>query len=141
LSGREGFGVFEEMKCLFSIAPEAKKGGESPEFFISEKLQPDAGPDMVQGEPVRPISSNHRQRRTRERSQTGASGPSRNRSIWPCTQWAARVSVLIGRGGASGHVRPDTSNRARSSLDSDRMPGAARPVKRCSASGHDNGSL
>jgi hypothetical protein len=26
-------GVFEEMKCLFSIAPEARNGGESPEFL------------------------------------------------------------------------------------------------------------
>jgi hypothetical protein len=34
--------------------------------FISEKLQPDARPDVVQGGPARPVSSNHRQRRTRE---------------------------------------------------------------------------
>jgi hypothetical protein len=33
LSGREGFGVFEKMKCLFSIALEARKGGESLEFL------------------------------------------------------------------------------------------------------------
>jgi hypothetical protein len=34
--------------------------------FITEKLQPDAGPDAVQGGPVRPVSSNHRLRHTRE---------------------------------------------------------------------------
>jgi hypothetical protein len=34
--------------------------------FISEKLQPNAGPDTVQGEPARPVSSNRRQRHTRE---------------------------------------------------------------------------
>jgi hypothetical protein len=34
LGGREGFRVFEEMKCLFSIMPEARKGGESPECLF-----------------------------------------------------------------------------------------------------------
>jgi hypothetical protein len=90
---------------------------------MSEKLQPDAGPDMIQGGPACPVSSNHRQMRTQEGRGpahpvprgTGASGHAPRR--------AAR------RAGASGHVRPDTSDRVRSSLDSDRTLGAARPVK------------
>jgi hypothetical protein len=39
LSGREGFGVFEEMKCLFSIAPKDEKGGE----VAGEKHSSNAG--------------------------------------------------------------------------------------------------
>jgi hypothetical protein len=50
--------------------------------FISEKLQPDARLDAVQGGPARPVSSNRRQRHTREGHgpvrlvprKTGASG-------------------------------------------------------------------
>jgi hypothetical protein len=34
LSGREGFRVFEEMKCLFFITPEVRKGGESLECLF-----------------------------------------------------------------------------------------------------------
>jgi hypothetical protein len=57
--------------------------------FISEKLQLDTGPNAIQGGPARPVSSNRRQRRTREGHGparpvprgTGASGhtPSRQR--------------------------------------------------------------
>jgi hypothetical protein len=68
-------------------------------------------------------------------SRTDAFGPSQNRRIQSGTQNTACVSVLSGRGGVSGHVRPDASDHAGSSLDSDRTTGAARPVKRCSASG------
>jgi hypothetical protein len=52
------------MKCLFFIASEARKGGESPECLSLKKLQPNAGPDAVQGGPACPVSSNRRQRRT-----------------------------------------------------------------------------
>jgi hypothetical protein len=53
---------------------------------------------------------------------TGASGLHR----------LARLGGLTrsGCGGVSGHMRPDASDRVRSSLDSDWTPGAARPVKR-----------
>jgi hypothetical protein len=34
-----------------------------------------------------------------------------NRRVRSCTQRTARVSELIGRGGESGHVRPDASGR------------------------------
>jgi hypothetical protein len=59
-------------------------------------------------------------------------------------QFCARLGLLIGRGGASGHDGPDASGRGGSLLDSNRTPGvtrlvssAARPVadslERCSA--------
>jgi hypothetical protein len=34
LRGREGFGVFVEMKCLFSITLDARTGGEDAEVII-----------------------------------------------------------------------------------------------------------
>jgi hypothetical protein len=50
---------------IFYCAGGEKRWRKS-EVFISEKLQPDAGPDTVQGGPARPVSSNRRQKRTRE---------------------------------------------------------------------------
>jgi hypothetical protein len=35
LSGREGFGVFVEMKCLFSIAPKDGTEGEVTEVIVA----------------------------------------------------------------------------------------------------------
>jgi hypothetical protein len=89
---------------------------------------------------TRPVSSNHGQRHAREgrrpaRSIPHGTGASGHAPRGQC------VSVPIERGGASGHVWPDASDRVRSSLDSDRTPGAARLVKWWSASGHGNGSL
>jgi hypothetical protein len=43
-----------------------EKRWQKSRVFISKKLQPDAGPDAVQGGPACPVSSNRRQRRTRE---------------------------------------------------------------------------
>jgi hypothetical protein len=54
------------MKYLFSIAPEVRKYGESLECLSLKKLEPDAGPDVVQGGPTHLVSSNRKQRRTRE---------------------------------------------------------------------------
>jgi hypothetical protein len=45
---------------------EGEKRWQKSEVFISEKLQPDAGPDAVQGGPVRLVSSNRTQTRARE---------------------------------------------------------------------------
>jgi hypothetical protein len=67
---------------------------------------------------------------TEERRATRASERPRDRSIWLGTQGTARVSKPSGCGSASGHMRSDVSGRGGSSLDSDRMPGAARLVKR-----------
>jgi hypothetical protein len=86
------------------------------------------------GRRVRSVQTVGRRARARG-SWTDTSGPSRNWRVRSRTQKTARVSVLSGRGGASGHVRLDASDRTGSSLDSDRTSGAARPVKWCSASG------
>jgi hypothetical protein len=40
----------------------------------------------------------------------------------------ACLDILIGRGGASGHDRPDASGRGGSLLDSNRTPGVTRSV-------------
>jgi hypothetical protein len=74
--------------------------------FISEKLQPDAGPDAVQGRPARLVSSNRRQRRTREGRGparpvphgTGASGnaPSGQR-VSQCRSYAVACPVTCDR--------------------------------------------
>jgi hypothetical protein len=42
-------GIFEELKCLFSIAPEARKGGKVMGVFLIEKHLSDATPDTSDG--------------------------------------------------------------------------------------------
>jgi hypothetical protein len=43
VSGREGFGVFGKMKCLFSIASDARTGGEVAEVVVAVLQAIDAG--------------------------------------------------------------------------------------------------
>jgi hypothetical protein len=81
---------------------EGEKRWQKSGVFNSEKLQPDVVPDAVQGGPARPVSSNRRQRRTRE-----GHGPTRP---VPC------------RSGASGH----TPNGQR--VSQCRLHAGARPV-------------
>jgi hypothetical protein len=103
------------VKRLFSTALEARKRRRKSDVFLI-------------GKTVTGRSSNRRQTRLREGRGpacpilrgTGASGHAPGRA-------AQRVGAS-GRGGASGHVRPDTSDYAGSSLDSDQTPGAAHPV-------------
>jgi hypothetical protein len=54
---RRDSALFAEVKCLFSTAPEVEKRRQKSGVFIIEKCQPDAGPDVVQGGPARPVSS------------------------------------------------------------------------------------
>jgi hypothetical protein len=54
---RQDSALFVKMKRLFSIASEASKQRRKFRVFIPKKLQPDAGPDVVQGGPARPVSS------------------------------------------------------------------------------------
>jgi hypothetical protein len=132
--------IFEEMKCLLSIAPEARKGDKSSECLSLKNFNWTLDRTRFRVDlRVRSVQTTGRDARVKVTD--GASGPSWNQRVRSRTQWAALVLVPIGHGGASGHVRPDASDRARSSLDSDQTSGAARPVKRCSAFGHDNGSL
>jgi hypothetical protein len=152
-----GFRRFRGNKIPIFHYVGGEKRWQKSKVFISEKLQPDAGPDAVQGGPARPVSSNRRQRHTREGRGsacpvprgTEASGhtPSGQR-VSQCRSDAVASPVTcdrtrpITRGALWTPIgRRGVSDCARSSLDSDRTPGAARPVKRCSASGHGNGSL
>jgi hypothetical protein len=61
-----GFGHFRGNKMPIFHCTRGKKRWRKSEVFISKKLQPDAGPDAARGGPVCPVSSNRRQRRTRE---------------------------------------------------------------------------
>jgi hypothetical protein len=103
------------------------------------------------GGPVHPVSSSRGQRHSaprvydrtlvwpdkrarsvhlgaEERRVTSASEDPRDRSVRLASLVWLGGMTRSGRGGVSGHVRPDASDRAESSLDSDRMPGAARLV-------------
>jgi hypothetical protein len=76
LSGREGFGFFSPSRRACKAGFSAFSGNKIPIFhcargekrwrksgmFISEKLQPDAGLDAVQGGPARPVNSSRGQR-------------------------------------------------------------------------------
>jgi hypothetical protein len=142
LSSREGFG-FLSPSCracevgfrrfcgnempIFHYAESEKRWRKSGVFF-TKKQWPDAVVEVTgRGKRVRAVQTAGRRARARG-SRTDVSGPSRNRRIRSCTQKTVRVSVLSGHGGASGHVRPDAFDHAGSSLDSDRTPGATRPV-------------
>jgi hypothetical protein len=59
--------LFGEVKRLFSTAPEVEKRRQKSGVFITEKRQPDAGPDTVQGGLARPVSSSRGQRRNAPR--------------------------------------------------------------------------
>jgi hypothetical protein len=59
---------------------------------------------------------------------TGVSEGPQDQRVRLALTFAAWWHDTIGRGGASSHVRLDVSDRVGSSLDSDRMPGAAHLV-------------
>jgi hypothetical protein len=139
--------LFGEVKFLFSTAPEVEKEMEVNGGHCGDRTLHRIRSRFDQ---TRPVSSQQLlgarvcdrtrvwpDQRVRsvllcveEKRATGASGPSWNRRV--------RSSVQRGRAqrsddrtrGASGHVRSDASGRGGSLLDSDRTPGAARPVIR-----------
>jgi hypothetical protein len=76
-----------------------------------------------------------------EECATGAPGPSRHRSVRSSTQRGRAWRRADRTRGTSGHVRSDAFGHGGSLLESDRTPGAARPVKRWSASGRGNGNF
>jgi hypothetical protein len=148
LSGREGFGVlspsrracergiqardsgvFEEMKCLFSITPEVRKGGKSPECLSLKnsnrtRSRVDLRVRLVQtaGRDTRVKVADRRVRSLAELKRlithlVGSACLSADRTWW-------RV-----RSRMTGRVR---SREALAGLPSDTQ---------CSASGHGNGSL
>jgi hypothetical protein len=48
--------------------------------------------------------------------------------VWSVLRVCTHVGLLIGRGGASGHSRPDVSSRSRCLLDSNRTLALWRPI-------------
>jgi hypothetical protein len=70
---------------------------------------------------------------------TGASGPSRSRSVRSGVQRGRAKRSDDRTRGASGHVRSDASGLNGSILECDRTRALSRPVNRFSASGHGNG--
>jgi hypothetical protein len=109
-----------------------KKRWRKSGVFFSEKLQLDA----VQGGPACPVSSNRRQRRTRE-----GRGPARPVPRGTRASGHAPSGQRMSQCRSTAVARRVMFGRTRSSLDSDRTPGAAHPVKQCNASGRRNRSL
>jgi hypothetical protein len=147
---RRDSALFVEVKCLFSTAPEVGKemeanGGhcgdrtlhrtqsrfDRTRLVSSQQLSARAGVRVSDRTLVWP---DQRVRSVylcaQEARVTGASGPSRNRSVWSGIQRGREQRSADRTHDASGHMRSDASGRGGSLLDSDRTPGAARPVKR-----------
>jgi hypothetical protein len=78
---------------------------------------------------TRPVSSSQQSGAWVLGFATGASGPSRNRSVRSSTQRGRAGRRANRTCDASGHVRSDMFGRGGSLLDSDQTPGAACPVK------------
>jgi hypothetical protein len=144
---RQDSTLFGEVKCLFSTAPEVGKGTEANGGHCGDRT---LHWTRSRFDRTRPVSSQQLSgvrvcdrtliwpdQRVRsvllcaeEERATGASGPSRNRSIWSGVQRGRAQWSADRTRGASDHERSDASGRGGSLLDSDRTPGAARPVKR-----------
>jgi hypothetical protein len=119
LSGREGLGsslppaefvrqdsgVFEELKRLFSTTPEVGKETEA-----NGGHQGDRTLHRTQSwfDRTRPVSSTQQSGARVLRFATGASDPSRNRSVRSCTQRSRAWRRAIGRA-----ARPVTRDRTR----------------------------
>jgi hypothetical protein len=117
--------LFGEVKCLFSTAPEVGKETEANGCHCGDRT---LHRTRSRFDWTRPVSSQQLSDARVLGFPTGASSPSWNRSIWSGTQ-RGRISRRADRTrGASGHVRSDVYDRGGSLLDSDRSPGAARPV-------------
>jgi hypothetical protein len=140
LSGREGFGflspsrracevgfdAFWEVKCLFSTAPEVGKetevnGGHCGDQTLDWTLS--------WFDRTRPVSSQQLSGTRVLGFATGASSPSRDRSVQSGTQRGRAGRRADRMCGVSGHMRSDASGRGGSLLDSGRTPGVARPIK------------
>jgi hypothetical protein len=146
-----GFKRFRGNKMPIFYYARGEKRWRKSGVFIPKKLQLDARPDAVQGGPARPISSSRGQRRnvprvcdrtlvwpdqrvrsvhlgTEERHTTSASEGPRDRNVRLASLVRLGGVMRSRRGGASSHVRPNTSDHVGSSLDSNQTLGAARSV-------------
>jgi hypothetical protein len=122
-----GFGTFLKVKRLFSTAPNAKKRRRKGVTGVTGRL---TGRWIRRGWRVwsaHPVC--------RDSGRTDASGWSRDRCVQSSSREVAKHARSIGRGGASGHDRPDASGRVWVLTGIDRTPGLCRPVSSSGASG------
>jgi hypothetical protein len=124
---RQDSALFGEVKCLFSTTPKVGKeteanGGHCGDWTLHRTRS--------RFDRTRLVSSQQLSGAQVLGFPTGVFGPLRNRSIRLGTQRGRTGRRANRMCGASGHMRSDTSGRGGSLLDSDRTPGAARPVKR-----------
>jgi hypothetical protein len=101
--------------CLFSIAPEARKGGKSLECFSqknSDRTLWSKWPDAACVSGQFKLQADARERGSR----TGASDPSRNQRVQSNTHWYSAWRRADRTCGVSGHMQRVRSN------------GEARPV-------------
>jgi hypothetical protein len=152
LSGREGFGfispsrraceawfgVFKGVKRLFSITPEVRKETEANGGHCGDRT---LHRTRSRFDRIRPVSSQQLWGARVLGFATSVSSPSRNRSVRSGSQRGRAGRRADRTHGVSDHMQSNASGRGGSLLDSDRTPGAARPVKCWSASGHFPTSL
>jgi hypothetical protein len=119
--------LFGEVKRLFSTAPEVKKETEANGGHCGDRT---LHRTRSRFDRTRPVSSQQLLGARVLGFPTGVSVPSQNRSVRSGTQRGRSGHRADRTRGTSSHVRSDVSGRGGSLLDSDRTPGAARPVKR-----------
>jgi hypothetical protein len=156
---RRDSALFGEVKCLFSIAPKVGKETEAKEVTALtgrctgrctgrghgltgrvRSVQRGASARVCDRTLVWPDQRVRSvQLGVKEKRATGASGPSRDRSVRSCIQRGSEQWSDDRTRGASGHVRSDASGRSWSLLERDRTLTLSRPVTRLSASGQGNG--
>jgi hypothetical protein len=119
--------LFGEVKWLFSTAPEVRKETEANGGHYGDRT---LHRTRSRFDRMRPVSSQQLSGTRVLGFPTGASGPSRDRSVRSGTQRGRAGRRADRTRGVSGHVRSDGSGRGGSLLDSDQTPGAARLVKR-----------
>jgi hypothetical protein len=124
---RQDSALVGKVKRLFSTAPKVGKETEANGSHCGDRTLHRTRSRFVR---TRPVSSQQLSGARVLGFPTSASGPSRDRSVRSGTQRGRAGRRADRTRGASGHVRSDMSGRGGSLLDSDRMPGAARPVKR-----------
>jgi hypothetical protein len=152
LSGREGFGVlspshralrardsgvFGKMKCLFSIAPDARTGGKVTEVVVAVLQATDAGPASVALPQARSAEEEATDARTLTRQTLASASVAQCSAAWRSARASdAEPRLLIDRqtrlsrlSGARERSGPRLSrDRCWSGLASDAYDAGSRPL-------------
>jgi hypothetical protein len=129
---RRDSGIFEDLRRLFSTTPKVGKETEANGGHQGDRT---LNRTWSRFDRTRPVSSTQQSGARVLGFTTGASGPSRNRSVRSGTQRSRAWRRADRTRGASGHKRSDVSGHDGSSLDRDRTLALLRPVVAWSASG------